>query len=269
MSDLQDRTIADFGEQWQHYTDNEGYYGSVELLADILGTVLDPESFRGASVAEIGSGSGRIVRMLLAAGASRVLALEPSAAFGVLRSNVGDEDAVELLQARGDELPPTGDLDFVVSIGVIHHIPEPDPVLQAAVRALRPGGRLVVWVYGREGNRGAARWIERARKATVRLPHGLLVPLAWVLTLALGLYTPLCRLLPLPLHDYLVNVFGAFSLRKRFLVVYDQLKPAYAKYYSKDEARGLLTRAGLESVQCYHRRGYSWTVIGTKPAIEG
>ena len=28
-----DRTINDFGEQWLQYSDNEGYYGSLELFS--------------------------------------------------------------------------------------------------------------------------------------------------------------------------------------------------------------------------------------------
>src|SRR4051812_36712190 len=29
-----DETIRAFGEQWSHYTQNDGYYGSLELFAD-------------------------------------------------------------------------------------------------------------------------------------------------------------------------------------------------------------------------------------------
>jgi hypothetical protein len=52
---------------------------------------------------------------------------------------------------------------------------------------------------------------------------------------------------------------------KRRLVIYDQLNPAYAKYYTQTEAEQLLARAGFSDVRTYHRHGYSWTVIGTKP----
>lgn len=260
-----EQTIADFGDQWQRYTDNEGYYGSADLFADMLGGALRPEDFHGASVAEIGSGTGRIVSMLLEAGAAKVVAIEPSAAFEVLARNVGDDPRVELLSMRGDELPPGLELDFVVSIGVIHHIPDPDPVIRAARAALRAGGRIVIWVYGREGNRGFVGALELLRKLTVRLPHAPLALLAAALTAALEIYIPLCRLLPLPMRDYARHVLGRFSRRKRYLVVYDQLKPAYAKYYTGQEAVSLLERAGFESVTSRHRRGYSWTVVGTNP----
>ena len=265
-ADLGDRTIADFGAQWTRYTDNDGYYGSVDVLADIFGPLLPLSHVRGRSVADIGSGTGRIVRMLLAAGAARIVALEPSLAVEVLRRNLAADQRVEVLAARGDEIPSDLNLDLIVSIGVLHHIPDPAPVVAAAWRALRPGGEMLVWLYGREGNRLTVALIEGARVITTRLPHRVLVLLAAGCTLALELYRLLCRLLPfLPLADYMRNVFGRFSRDKRRLVVYDQLRPAYAKYYTQGEARDLLERAGFVDVKLYHRRSYSWTVHGRRP----
>jgi len=49
------------------------------------------------------------------------------------------------------------------------------------------------------------------------------------------------------------------------LVMYDQLNPAYAKYYTREEARALLESAGFSNVRIHHRHGYSWTVVGQKP----
>ena len=85
--DLTSQTIGDFGEQWTRYTDNPGYYGSTELLADIVEPLLPIGAIAGARVAEIGSGTGRIVNMMLDAGAAHVVALEPSDAMQVLREN--------------------------------------------------------------------------------------------------------------------------------------------------------------------------------------
>jgi hypothetical protein len=44
---------------------------------------------------------------------------------------------------------------------------------------------------------------------------------------------------------------------KRYLVIYDQLNPAYTEYYRQAEARQLLERAGFEDIVLYHRHGYS------------
>src|SRR3954471_10330854 len=84
---IDQKTIADFGDQWTRYTDNSGYYGSPALFADICEPLLSIDDVRGKIVADVGSGTGRIVNMLLDAGAAHVTALEPSESFAVVAAN--------------------------------------------------------------------------------------------------------------------------------------------------------------------------------------
>jgi SAM-dependent methyltransferase len=263
--EARDQTIRDFGRQWMTYTENEGYYGSVELLKDIIEPLLPIERLQGITAAEIGSGSGRIVNMMMKAGAGRVYAVEPSQAVESLKRNTsGYADCVEILNVRGDQLPPLN-LDLVISIGVIHHIPDPEPVMGAAYAALKPGGQILLWLYGREGNELYLSIFGPLRAITRRLPHFLLVPVAHTLNFGAGIYLSLARALPLPMRAYVTNIFGQFDRRARYLVVYDQLNPNYAKYYTRSEAIDLLECAGFTDVQAFHRHGYSWTVRGTRP----
>jgi hypothetical protein len=51
----------------------------------------------------------------------------------------------------------------------------------------------------------------------------------------------------------------------RRLTIYDQLNPAYAKYYTRAEAEQLLVEAGFVDLHLHHRHGYSWSLVGTKP----
>lgn len=104
-------------------------------------------------MADIGSGTGRIVNMLLDAGAALVLAVEPSDAMEVLKQNTASRaDRITYLRGSGETLPANLKLDLVVSIGVLHHVPNPDPIVRAAYDALASGGFLVIWLYGRDGN---------------------------------------------------------------------------------------------------------------------
>ena len=265
LTQLRDKTIRDFGEQWSTYRDNEGYYGSAELFTDIVTPLLDPKELKGCRVADIGSGTGRIVNMLLKLGVERVIALEPSIAFNVLRQSLSDPDRVLCLNLTGDKLPRYGNLDYVFSIGVLHHIPDPAPVVEAAREALRDGGRFVIWVYGKEGNRIFLFFCNTLRLFSKRLPHLLLVVMVWLLDLLLVLYMKLCFHLPLPLQKYMLDVLNKLPASKRRLVIYDQLNPAYAKYYTRFEAERLLIREGFTNVQSSNRHGYSWTIMGTKP----
>lgn len=269
------KTIGDFGHQWSRFTDNEGYYASAEMFEDIVGGLLSRSDIDGKRVADIGSGTGRIVKMLLVLGAGHVTALEPAdGAFWTLQRNTADNaERVTLINGAGESVAGAGPFDLVVSIGVIHHIPEPDTVVAATYEALKPGGKCLFWLYGEEGNETYLAIIRPLRRITSLLPHAVLTALCAVLNVALGAYVRLCRWVDtrapsvrLPLQAYANNVLSKLTREQRHLVIYDQLNPAYAKYYQQSEAVELLARNGFENCKTHHRHGYSWTISGTKPA---
>lgn len=262
---LSEQTVQDFGDQWTRFQENSGYYASLSVFQDILGPLLDTQEIKGAVVADIGSGTGRIVNMLLDADAKCVRAVEPSAAYHVLVENTKErKDRVEYIQATGDKLPGDCDLDYVFSIGVLHHIPEPDGAVKAAFRALKPGGRMLIWLYGREGNGFYLSLALPLRAITRRLPDRALEGVSYVLDALLQPYIWASRLIWLPLRDYLQNHYAKLTPAVRRLTIFDQLNPGYAMYYTEREASGLLERNGFSDVKLHHRHGYSWTVIGTK-----
>jgi SAM-dependent methyltransferase len=265
--DLAQRTVADFGDQWARYADNSGYYGSVAHFEDTMAGLIGLNEFEGARVAEIGSGTGRIVKILAGLKVARVHAVEPApGAFETLCRNTEPEKGViSYMNAPGDALPPGLELDLALSIGVIHHIPDPRRTMRAMFDALKPGGRCLVWLYAREGNELYLSVVGPLRRLTVRLPHWALALLCHVLNAGLDAYIAVCRFAPLPMRHYVRSVLRRLQRDKRYLVLYDQLNPAYAKYYTEREARGVLEAAGFIDVRARHRHGYSWTVIGTKP----
>lgn len=261
-----ERTIRDFGEQWSHYPENVGYHASLALLQDTLGPLLSVDELAGRRVAEIGSGTGRVVGMLLQAGAAHVVAVEPSVGVHQLRASVAAETGrIDVIHGPGEALPQDGSRDFVFLIGVLQFIPRPTPVLRAALRALRPGGRLVVWVYSHEGNAAYRVPITLLRSVTTRLPHPVLAGLCSALERVLAAYIPLCRLLPLPMREYVTTTFARFPRSKRREVIYDQLNPTYVKWFRGNELEQLVTDAGFVSPRLYRRHGYSWTLVAERP----
>ena len=260
-----DQTISDFGDQWTRHTQNPDYYGSVELFADIIAPFLTLEDIKDRNCADIGSGTGRIVLMMLAAGAASVAAIEPSRAYDVLVRNTSHAgDRVRCFNVTGEAIPKD-DFDIVLSIGVLHHIPDPAPVVRAAYEALRPGGQMLIWLYGREGSRAYQSIFVPVRMVTRNLPVVVNEALAWMLYPMVLLYGSLTRRIPsLPLSDYLANVYMRFPPAERRLVILDQINPRWAKYYSREEADALLRDAGFLDVRLHHRHGYSWTVCGSK-----
>jgi SAM-dependent methyltransferase len=261
----QDLTIEDFGKQWTRYSTFSGYLASQELLADNIQPLLSVAELSGARVAEIGAGQGRFSTMLLTAGVAEVVAIEPSAAFDVLRRHLEPFGSrATCLNARGDAIPAGSNFDYVFSIGVLHHIDDPLPTVKAARQSLRAGGRMLVWLYGHEGNESYLRFAIPLRRITSRLPSPVLAAVSHLLAGALTMYIWLCRPFALPMRQYMRNVLAPMTWRQRMLTVFDQLNPTTAKYYKEGEARALLEDAGFADVRLHHRHGYSWTVIGTR-----
>ncbi len=269
IEQLRNKTISDFSGQWSVYSENEGWYASLELFKDMIAPLLDAQQLQDMNVADIGSGTGRIISMLLSAGVKHVQAIEPAeGAFQVLQQNIEkmkQTDKVTLINQGGEHWRSDPELDYVFSIGVIHHIPDPKPVIKNAFDALKPGGRLFIWLYGYEGNELYLRAFAPIRKITVKLPHAVLKFFVEIIYGMLFVYKHLPKLERMPLRPYIDKVLWPMTPKNRRLVVYDQLNPAYAKYYKKEEAIQLLEEAGFQGIQIHHRHGYSWSVLGEKP----
>jgi SAM-dependent methyltransferase len=268
MSTLDEQTIRDFDKQWTRYDDNDGWYASLDLFSDIISPLMRTEDLQGKKAVDIGSGTGRIVGMLLESGASHVYAVEPAAgAFEKLKKNVAAMERggdVTSLNKRGDEWTLEEPVDLAISIGVIEFISDPSETVKRCHDALKPGGEVFFWLCSYEGNELYLKFVEPLRKFTTFLPHFILIAIVHLLYWALFVYRLVGKIIPLPLMRYLDKVWWPMSSKKRRLVIYDQLNPTYLKYYKKHEALGLLEAAGFQDIKIHHRHGYSWSVKGTK-----
>lgn len=261
---IRSATIADFGNQWQmHGQLDEDYWCDLSMLRDYLGPLLDIGDLDGAAVAEVGSGSGRIVRMLSQCRPRALHAVEPSAGVEVLHRNTVDVPNLTIHHSRGDAFR-VGGLDYVLSLGVIHHIKDPLPTLRNIRENLREGGRFVIWVYGKENNGLYLAFYRTVQAVTRNLNDRVLDLISAGLNYALVPYIALCRHLPLPMRNYMLNVFAPCGMEKRKYVIFDQLNPAYSKYYTRQGVVDILTTAGFKDILTYHRHGYSWTAICRK-----
>ena len=259
------KTVEDFGDQWSHFTKSEGLYGEPKFLEDIFGPLVNIQEIKGKNILDIGSGTGRICEMLLKNGAAFVYGLEPSKrAFSVMKKNLKSFDKFKGINVFGDQIPSNLKLDIITSIGVIHHIKDPLSTLESARMALKQKGKLVIWVYGKEGNGLYLVLYKSINWITKRMSHQSLLRLAKCLLAPLNIYGFMCKKFPLPMSGYFKNVINNFTEDVKLLIIYDQLNPQYSKYYSETEIIKEVERAGFENIRTYHRHGYSWTVTAIK-----
>jgi SAM-dependent methyltransferase len=105
----------------------------------------------GVRTLEIGAGSGKATRPLLAAGANPLVAVEPDERLaGYLLSTVPEGSALEVLRQPFEDVTlESGSYDLVASATAFHWL-EQGPALRKVYEALRPGGALALWwnVYG-------------------------------------------------------------------------------------------------------------------------
>jgi len=180
-------TTSEFDGKWTRFDNIDfGYYGCEVLFDDILKPLVAAEDVAGKVVADIGSGTGRIVRMLASAGAAQIFAIEPSEAISVLRRNVAGIRQIECLHVDGASIPCEPALDWVFSIGVIHHVPDAKQVMITCLRALKPRGRVAIWLYGREGNELYLVFVLPVRRVLRCCRDLLLTALSWFAVPMLG-----------------------------------------------------------------------------------
>src|SRR5262245_12371307 len=122
---------------------------------------------------------------------ARVVAVDASEAIEAAARN-NPSGAALFVQGDVLQLPvATGAFDLVCCLGVLHHIEDTAGGLRQLIRAVRPGGWILVFLYHDPAEQGWARaallrLVSAARRVTTRLPHGLLHGLTWLL--AAGLF---------------------------------------------------------------------------------
>jgi SAM-dependent methyltransferase len=261
-------TIRDFGQQWKQFPNPiDEFHSSEEILRDTVQGLFELSEIAGKRVLEIGSGSGRVLEILRRFGPSKLVGVEPSDHALVLKERFASNPEVRIVRARGDEqLNEKFDACFL--IGVLHHIPEPEPVLRNILNSLAGDGRLVVWVYGREGiSQLGVYAIMGLRIVTTRVPDRLLQAFSSFLAACIRLYGHLAirtGAANLPMKGYLSHVFLKCSVDKQVEIVFDQLNPQCARYYRKSELLKEMHAAGFTRIAMASRHGYSITAVATR-----
>ena len=104
-----------------------------------------PHFLTGKLVLDVGTGSGRHSAQAAFAGAS-VAAVDLGRSIDVARANVPPD--VLTVQADAERLPfAPQTFDFVMSLGVLHHLEDPARALRSVTRFVKAGGRLHVYLY--------------------------------------------------------------------------------------------------------------------------
>ena len=255
-------SYQDFGKQFYIYQDIDGYFGSARMFRDNI-YPYNPIRIKNKVIMDVGSGAGKILKNILRFSPKKIYSIEPSNAINIAKKNI-KSNKIKFLNIKAENISLKNKIDIAFSIGVIHHIPNAKLAIRKIYESLKAKGQIIFWVYGYENNEKYIFFSNLLRRICLLLPDRILVILSTALNLLSYSYFILCKIFNLPLKDYLNNVFFKCSFKKRTLIIFDQLNPAYVKYYKKKDIKILLKNLNFKSVIIHNRQNYSWTVIATK-----
>ncbi len=151
--------------------------------------------------------------------------------------------------------------DIAFSIGVIHHLADPARAVANMVAALKPGGRLLVWVYSYEGNEWIVKFVDPVRKGiTSKLPPALVHFLSYFCSLPLFVFVKTFRGPSAYLRQ--LSTFDFWHIHS---IVFDQLIPDIANYWTREEVLSLTKGLPLADVAVHKTpEGTGWILTAKK-----
>lgn len=249
-----------FGYSWERFSD---LTADQEAQFRLWTTPLSPDrDWQGTTFLDAGCGAGRNSYWGMSYGAASCVAMDlDDRSLDAARRNLGKFPTAQVQKCSIYDIPYRDAFDIALSIGVIHHLNDPELAVRKLAQATKPGGKVLIWVYGYENLVLYVNFLNPLRKLLFsRIPLALVRWLAWLPAVLLwGLlragFTPLAYL----------RLLRTFPVRHIHHIVFDQMLPRTAFYWRREQAIALLEQAGLCDIRCECVNDVSWSVIGTKP----
>lgn len=278
MSNIDHRTVAGFGDEWDSFDQSSLTREELGALFDAYFSIFPWQVLSDDAVGfDMGCGSGRWARRV----APRVGTLHcvdaSDKALAVAQRNLAGSANCEFHLASVDALPfADSTMDFGYSLGVLHHIPDTRAGLRACVGKLKPGAPFLLYLYYALDNRPVwYRLLWRAsdwgRRAIAKLPFAARFAVSQVI--ALLICWPLARgarvleklgadASNLPLSYYRDK--SLYTIRTDTL---DRFGTALEQRFTAQQIRDMMESAGLENIRFSPRAPY-WCALGYRIAGE-
>lgn len=264
-------TAKSFGFEWQRFPE---MYEEWDQLFLAYMQPHGPEFFRGKKVLDAGCGNGRFAHYAAKYGAE-VWAIDLGSAVEVARRNTATAGQVQVVQADL-YCPPFAheSFDFIYSIGVLHHLPDPEAAFQNLLRFLKPGGEIQIYLYwkpeGQPIKRALLAGVDGVRQITTRLPHAVVHSLAFPAAVVAfgGFVWPYQILKRVPglralAEKIPMKQYAEFPFRVCVNDQLDRLSAPIENRYTREEVAAWLERAGLKETQI--NPAFGWVASGRKP----
>lgn len=263
----QKRTGESFAYEWKHIYRENDY--EQENFFHFLSPFVKAEDLTGKKTLDIGCGSGRFTKWAALSGAELAIGTDLGESVAVAYAMTKDLENACIIQADIYAMPFAGTFDFAYSIGVLHHLPQPEAGFAKLPAVLKPSGRFLIWVYNRRNNARALYFYEPLRAVLRHLPKPLLFKLCYVpgaIVHGINLFGRWLAAIGFPAVEAKLPFayYRHFPFNMKLNDAFDVLATPKSNYYYVEEIETWFRSAALSDIQSFEHPEAGITCIGTK-----
>ena len=268
------KTVESFGEEWTKF--DSFSFEEIKNAGDQYFDIVSDEVLnKNTVVLDLGCGTGRWSKYI-GDKAGFIEAIDPSAAVFAARHFTSDMTNIRITQASSDNLPfADGSFDMMMSLGVLHHIPDTGLALQSGVKKVKKGGYVLLYLYYALDNRSLLfRSIFYASALLRYLVSSLPASLKKVVCdlIAIFIYMPFITLSKLvkaiaPGSQLYNKIPLSYYIDKSFNIIrndaLDRFGTPLEQRFSRQQIEQMMKNSGLTDIVFSENMPY-WHVIGRK-----
>ena len=146
---IDQKVVNDFGEEWKKFDQNKGFTVEEKRhhFNDYFKIFPWSNISKDAVGFDAGCGSGRWASLVLPK-VGHLHCIDPSIAINVAKKNLVNFKNCTFHKCAIHEMPiKESSMDFGYSLGVLHHMPDPEQGLRDCVKTLKAGAPFLVYLY--------------------------------------------------------------------------------------------------------------------------
>ena len=254
-----------FSYEWTYFSDYD---------CDNFSSFIQPlekDFLKGKLGLDVGCGAGRHSSAASQKGAE-IIAIDISQAVDAAYQNNKENENVHVVQADIYNLPfRPNTFQFIYSLGVLQHLPEPERGYLTLIPFLKDGGALFIWIYAYAPRKVA---LEFLRAISQRLSNDNIRSMAYLCNLLdYGIFVNLYRFLAhLAIFSRLaerwfpkrLKEYAAHGYRVAYADWFDRLSAPITNYYKKEELIEWLTRSEMHNTKILPVNDSWWWLYGER-----